>query len=104
MNNSKKNPEMSRFQRGLRSRRFGLFETKFRFQKVSFYFKKYLIFLSLLFQLLAKTSPVAVAATISPSSSPQKRPQSALANTLRYKFKKGKLPGKDDGVDANCVK
>jgi hypothetical protein len=27
-----------------------------------------------------------------------------LDNTLRSKFKKGKLPGKDDGVDANYVK
>jgi hypothetical protein len=95
---------MSRFQRGLRSRRFGLFEIKFRFQKVSFYFKKYLIFFSLLFQRLAKTSPAAVAATVSPSSSPEKRPQSDSGNTLRSKFKKGKLPGKDAGVDANYVK
>jgi hypothetical protein len=45
-----------------------------------------------------------VAATVSPSSSPQKRPQSALGNTLRSKVKKGKLPGKDAGVDANYVK
>jgi hypothetical protein len=51
---------------------------------------------------LGKTSPAAVAATV--SSSPQKRPQSALGNTLRSKFKKGKLPGKDAGVDANYVK
>jgi hypothetical protein len=57
--------------------------------------------LSLLFQ---RFSPAAVAATVSPSSSPQKRPQSALGNTLRSKFKKGKLPVKDDGVDANYVK
>jgi hypothetical protein len=95
---------MSRFQRGLISRRVGLLGTKFRFRKVSFYFKKYLIFFSLLFQRLAKKSPAAVAATVSPSFSPQKRPQSALDNTLRSKFKKGKLPGKDDGVDANYVK
>jgi hypothetical protein len=94
---------MSRFERGLISRRFGLYETKFRFRKVSFYFKKYLIFCSLLFERLAKTSPVAVATTVSPSSSPQKRPQSDLGNTLRSKFKKGKLPGKDAGVDANYV-
>jgi hypothetical protein len=60
--------------------------------------------LSLLFQRLAKTSPAAVAATVSPSSSPQKRPQLALGNTIRSKFKKGKLPRKDVGVDANCVK
>jgi hypothetical protein len=53
---------------------------------------------------LAKTSPVAVAATVSPSSSPQKHPQSALGNTIRSKFKKGKLPRKDDGVDAYYVK
>jgi hypothetical protein len=53
---------------------------------------------------LAKTSPAAVAATVSPSSSPQKRPQSALVNNLRSKFKKGKLPGKYYGVDANYVK
>jgi hypothetical protein len=38
---------------------------------------------------LAKTSPAAVAATVSPSSSPQKQ---------------GKLPGKDDGVGTNYVK
>jgi hypothetical protein len=104
LNNSKKNPEMSRFQRGPRSRGFGLFEKKIRFRKVSFYFKKYLTFFSLLFLRLAKTSPAAVAATVNPSSSPQKRPQSALGNTLRSKFKKGKLPGKDDGLDANYVK
>jgi hypothetical protein len=73
------------------------------FEKYHF-IKKYLIFFSLLFQLLAKKSPAAVAATVSPSSSPQKCPQSALGNTLRSKFKKGKLPGKDDGVDANYVK
>jgi hypothetical protein len=95
---------MSRFQRGLRSQRFGLFETKFRFQKVSFYFKKYLIVFSLLFQRLAKIYPAAVAATVSPSASPQKRPQSALGNTLCSKFKKGKFPVKYDGVDANYVK
>jgi hypothetical protein len=53
---------------------------------------------------LAKTSPTAVSATGSPSSSPQKRPQLALGNTLCSKFKKGKLPGKDSGVDANYVK
>jgi hypothetical protein len=53
---------------------------------------------------LAKTSQAAVAATISPSSSPQKHPHSALGNILRSKFKKGKLPVKDDGVDANYVK
>jgi hypothetical protein len=53
---------------------------------------------------LAKTSPSAVAETVSPSSSPQKRPQSALGNTLHSKFKKGKLPGKYAGVDANYVK
>jgi hypothetical protein len=45
-----------------------------------------------------------VAATFGPSSSPQKRPQSALGNTLRSKFKKGKLPGKDAGVYANYIK
>jgi hypothetical protein len=45
-----------------------------------------------------------VAATVIPSSSPQKRPQSALDDTLRSKFKKGKLPGKYAGVDANYVK
>jgi hypothetical protein len=95
---------MSRFQRGLRSRRFGLYETKFRFRKVSFYFKKYLIFCSLLFQRLAKTSPAALAATVSPGSSPQKRPQSDLGNTLCSKFKKGKIPGKYTGVDAIYVK
>jgi hypothetical protein len=44
-----------------------------------------------------------VAATVIPSSSPQKRPQSALGNNLRSKFKKGKLPGKDTGVDANFI-
>jgi hypothetical protein len=53
---------------------------------------------------LAKTSRAAVAATVSPSSSPQKRPQSALGNTLCSKFKNGKLPGKDAGLDANFVK
>jgi hypothetical protein len=104
LNNSEKNPEMTRFQRGLISRRFGLYETKFRSRKVSFYFKKYLIFCPLLFQRLAKTSPAAVAVTVSPCSSPQKRSPSALGNTLRSKFKKGKLPVKDSGVDANYVK
>jgi hypothetical protein len=34
----------------------------------------------------------------------QLSPQSALGNTLRSKFKKGKLPGKYVGVDANYVK
>jgi hypothetical protein len=53
---------------------------------------------------LAKTSPAAVAATVSHSSSPQKRPQSAFGNTFCSKFKKCKLPGKDVGVDANYVK
>jgi hypothetical protein len=95
---------MSRLERGSRSRRFGFFETKFRFRKVSFYFKNYLIFFPLLFQPLAKISPVVVAETVSPSSSPQKRSQSALDNTIRSKFKKGKLPGKDAGVDANYIK
>jgi hypothetical protein len=56
------------------------------------------------FQRLAKTSPAAVAATVSPSSSPQKRPQSDLGNTICSKFKKGKLPGKGAGVDANYLK
>jgi hypothetical protein len=53
---------------------------------------------------LEKTSPAAVAATVSPRSSPQKRPQSALGNTLRSKFNNGKFPGKDAEVDANYVK
>jgi hypothetical protein len=49
-------------------------------------------------------SPAVVAATVSPRSSPQKCPQSALGNTLRSKFKKGKIPGKDAGVDTDYVK
>jgi hypothetical protein len=53
---------------------------------------------------LAKTFPAAVAVTVIPSSSTQKRPQSALGKTVRSKFKKGNLPGKDAGVDANYVK
>jgi hypothetical protein len=47
---------------------------------------------------------VAVAATVSPSSSPQKRPPLVLGYTLHSNFKKGKLPGKDAAVDANYVK
>jgi hypothetical protein len=53
---------------------------------------------------LEKTSTAAVAATVSLNSSLQKRPQSVLGNTLCSKFKKGKLPGKYAGVDANYVK
>jgi hypothetical protein len=73
------------------------------FENYHFIFKKHLIVFSLLFQRLAKTSPAAVAATVSSRSSPQKRPQLAFGYTLRSKFKKGKLPEKYDGVDANYV-
>jgi hypothetical protein len=53
---------------------------------------------------LAKTSLAAVSATVNPSSCPQKRPQLVLGNTLLSKFKKGNIPGKYAGVDANYVK
>jgi hypothetical protein len=53
---------------------------------------------------LAKTTGFATAATVSPTSSPKKRSESALGNRFRTQFKKGKLPGKDAGVDANYDK
>jgi hypothetical protein len=74
------------------------------FEKYHFILRNISSFFSLLFQRLAKTSPTIVAATVSTSSSPQKRPQLAVGNTLRSKFKKGKLPGKYAGVDANYVR
>jgi hypothetical protein len=104
LNNSKKNPEMSRFQRGLRSRRFGLFETKFRFQKVSFYFKKYLIFFHCFFGIWQKHlqwqwQQLSVLALLLRSAHSRLWVILFVPSSRRLK-----IPGKDAGVDANYVK
>jgi hypothetical protein len=74
------------------------------FEKYHFIVRNISYFFHCFFSVWQKTSPAAVGATVIPSSSLQKRPQSALVFTLRSKFKKGKLPGKYAGVDANYVK